>query len=259
MPRAFALQPTDIVGDSAGRMVDHSIAFRNYNVDDAQMSARSLWTRAKLTWQIAPEWKLRNELAYYTADRAWRNAESFAFAAPGRIARDLVGITHDHQILTNRLNLTNTSPIAGIKNRFAAGLEYTKTDFSSNRDFSNGSAAADNALAVGEFATFPGSYGAFAANPALYAGAGNCTIFGARIPTRSLVLEDALSVSDRWIVVGGLRQDYVKLERESVDLNTRALIVDLYALRKACSNSWTSNRLGWLVPGARFVDRGGWP
>jgi iron complex outermembrane receptor protein len=223
VPRAFALQPTGIVGDSAGRVVDRSIAFRNYNVDDAQMSARRLWTRAKLTWQIAPEWKLRNELSYYTADRAWRNAESFAFAAPGRIVRDLVGITHDHQILTNRLDLMNTSAIAGMKNRFVAGLEYMKTDFSSNRDFSNGSAAADNALTVGEGATFHGSYGALAANPALYVGAGNRTIFGARIPTSALFLEDALSISHRWTVVGGLRQDDVKLERQSVDLNTRTL------------------------------------
>ncbi|MDR6858732.1 outer membrane receptor protein involved in Fe transport [Variovorax guangxiensis] len=110
-----------------------------------------------------------------------------------------------------------------MKNRFVAGLEYTKTDFSSNRDFSNRSAAADNALTVGEFATFPGSYGTFTANPALYVGAGNRTIFGARIPTSALFLEDALSISHRWTVVGGLRQDDVKLERQSVDLNTRAL------------------------------------
>lgn len=39
VPRAFALQPSDIVSDAAGRVVDRSIAFRNYNVDDAQMSA----------------------------------------------------------------------------------------------------------------------------------------------------------------------------------------------------------------------------
>ncbi|CAN7735871.1 TonB-dependent siderophore receptor [Variovorax sp. LjRoot290] len=223
VPRTYALQPTDIVSDSTGRVVDRSIAFRNYNVDDAQMSAHSLWTRTKLTWQIAPEWKLRNELSYYTADRAWRNSESYAFAAPQRIVRDLVGITHDHQILTDRLDLTNTSSIAGMKNRFVAGLEYTKTDFSSNRDFSNGSTAANNALSVGEFATFPGSYAAFAANPALYAGAGNRSIFNAQIPTSSLFLEDALSVSDRWTIVGGLRQDYVKLDRQNLDLNTRAL------------------------------------
>lgn len=222
VPRAYALQPTDIVSDASGRVVDRGIAFRNYNFDDAEMSANSLWTRAKLSWQIAPEWKLRNQLSYYTADRTWRNSESFAFAAPGRIARDLVGITHDHQILTDRLDLTNTSPIGGMKNRFVGGLEYTKTDFSSNRDFSNGSTAANNALSVSEFATIPGRYGNFAANPALFAGAGNRTIFDARIPTGSVFMEDALSVSDRLTVVGGLRQDHVKLERQNMDLNTGA-------------------------------------
>jgi len=222
VPRAYALQPTDIVSDASGRVVDRGIALRNYNFDDAEMSANSLWARAKLSWQIAPEWKLRNQLSYYTADRTWRNSESFAFAAPGRIVRDLVGITHDHQILTNRLDLTNTSPIGGMKNRFVGGLEYTKTDFSSNRDFSNGSTTANNALSVSEFATIPGRYGNFAANPALFAGAGNRTIFDARIPTGSVFMEDALSVSDRWTLVGGLRQDYVKLERQNTDLNTGA-------------------------------------
>lgn len=240
VPRAFALKPTDIVGDASasGRVVDRSIAFRNYNVDDAEMKASSVWTRAKLSWQIAPDWKLRNELSYYTADRAWRNSESFAFAAPGRIVRDLVGITHDHQILTDRLDLTNTSPVAGMRNRFVAGIEYTKTDFSTNRDFSNGSAAANSLLSVGEFATVPGSYGAFVNNPALYAGAGNRTIFDAQIPTASIFMEDALSVSDRWTVVAGVRQDQVKVDRRNVDLNTGA--------RTSFSQKYkpTSGRLG---------------
>ena len=222
VPRALARKPTDIVGDAGGRVVDRSIAFRNYNVDDAEMKASSVWTRAKLTWQIAPDWKLRNELSYYTADRAWRNSESFVFAAPGRIERDLVGITHDHQILTDRLDLTNTSSIAGMRNRFVVGLEYTKTDFSTKRDFSNGSAATDDLLAVGVFSTAPGSYRAFAGNPALYAGAGNRTIFNARIPTTSIFMEDALSVGDRWTVVAGLRQDQVKVDRRNFDLNTGA-------------------------------------
>lgn len=222
VPRSFATEPADVVSDSAGRVVDRRLAFKNYNTDDAVMEADSVWARAKLGWQISPEWKLRNELSYYTADRRWRNSESYAFTAPQQLTRDLVGVTHDHQVLTNRLDLTHNGKLAGMKNRFAAGFEYTRTDFATERRFSNGSAVANAALTVDIFNPVHGSYKAFSNNPALYSGAGNRTNFQTRIPTLGLFAEDALSLGEKWTVVAGLRQDRITLERETFDLNTNA-------------------------------------
>ncbi|MDQ1814878.1 TonB-dependent siderophore receptor [Massilia sp. CCM 9210] len=220
VPRALATDPVGAVSDAGGRVIDRRLAFKNYNVDDAVMESDSAWARAKLTWKLAPDWTLRNELSYYTADRSWRNAESYTFSAPRQIVRDLVGVTHDHQVFGNRLDLSYTGNLAGLKHRFAAGAEYSKTRFATGRSFSNGAGAANAALTVDLFDPSYGSYEALSANAALYTGAGNRTNFSTSIPTVSLYLEDAVWVTDKWTVVAGLRQDRVKLGRRTADLNT---------------------------------------
>ncbi|RSZ55817.1 TonB-dependent siderophore receptor [Massilia atriviolacea] len=222
VPRALAADPAGAVDDVAGRVIDRRLAFKNYNVDDAVMESESAWARARLTWKLAPDWTLRNELSYYTADRNWRNAESHTFSAPRQIVRDLVGVTHDHQVFGNRLDLSYSGKLAGMKQRFAAGAEYSKTRFATARSFSNGGAAANAALTVDLFDPVYGSYDALSANGALYTGAGNRSNFSTSIPTISLYLEDALWLTDKWTIVAGLRQDRVKLERRTADLNTGA-------------------------------------
>lgn len=222
VPRVLAADPVGAVGDAAGRVIDRRLAFKNYNVDDAVMESESAWARAKLTWKLAPDWTLRNELSYYTADRSWRNAESYTFSAPRQVVRDLVGVTHDHQVFGNRLDLSYTGNLAGMKHRFAAGAEYSKTRFATRRSFSNGASAANAALTVDLFDPAYGTYDALSANGALYTGAGNRTNFSTSIPTASLYLEDALWVTDKWTIVAGLRQDRVKLGRRTADLNTGA-------------------------------------
>ncbi len=220
VPRALATDPIGAVSDSGGRVIDRRLAFKNYNVDDAVMESESAWARARLTWKLAPDWTLRNELSYYTADRSWRNAESYTVSAPRQVVRDLVGVTHDHQVFGNRLDLSYTGKLAGMKHRFAAGAEYSKTRFATQRSFSNGGAAANAALAVDLFDPAYGTFEALSANSALYTGAGNRSNFSTSIPTASLYLEDALWVTDKWTIVAGLRQDRVKLARRTADLNT---------------------------------------
>ncbi|USX11358.1 TonB-dependent siderophore receptor [Oxalobacteraceae bacterium OTU3CAMAD1] len=222
VPRAFAADPAGVAVDGTGAVIDRRLASTNYNVADAAMDARSTWARAKLSWRLSPEWKLTNEASYYTAKRNWRNAESHAFRAPRQIVRDLVGVTHDHQVLGNRLDVSYGGAVGGMKHRFAAGLEYTRTRFDAGRTFSNGSAAAEALLAVDALDPAVGNYADFNANPALYAGAGNRTRFGTRIPTLAIYAEDALWLSDKWTLVAGVRQDRVKLQRDNIDFNTGA-------------------------------------
>lgn len=220
VPRAQAADPLAVVADAGGRVVDRRLARVNYNVRDAVMQADSAWSRATLNWAIAPGWKLSNALSYYTADRDWCNAESHVYRAPGRIVRDLVRVTHDHQVLANRIDLSHNGSLAGMRHQFAIGLDYSRTSFSTNRGFSNGTAATDAVLSVDALAPQSGSYDAFSAIGALYAGAGNRTRFATRIPTLAVYAEDALWLSENWLLVTGLRQDRVRLERDNLDLES---------------------------------------
>lgn len=216
VPASFAAEPTDVVSDSAGRVVDRRMARTNYNVGDSRMDAESLWLRAKLAWQITPQWRLRNELSAYNADRRWRNAESLSFAAPDRINRDQVDIGHDHKVWSERLDLSHEGAVAGMKNRFVVGAEYSKTDFASPRRFSDGSAGTHAALQVG--AVNP-DMGFFNDSPSLATGAGNRTDFTADVTTTALFAEDALKLTDAFTVVAGLRTERIELDRTVTDLN----------------------------------------
>lgn len=217
VPRAFAAEPTDVVSDSAGRVIDKRLARTNYNVADGRMDADSLWLRGKLSWQIAPQWLLRNELAYYTADRRWRNAESLSFLAPDQMSRDQVDIGHDHKVWSNRLDLRHDGELAGLKNRFVVGMEYSQTDFASQRRFSDGSGTTNAALQVS--AVSP-AVGLFNDDPALATGGGNRTNITADIATLALFAEDALKLTQALTVVAGLRTERIELDRTISDLNT---------------------------------------
>jgi len=217
VPAAFAVEPTQVVSDAAGRVIDKRLARSNYNVADSLMTSESLWTRAKLSWQLTPEWRLRNELSVYSADRHWRNAESLSFVAPDRMNRDQVDIAHDHKVWSERLDASHQGRIGGLSNRFIAGLEYAKTDFASQRRFSDGSASTHAALRV---AAVNPSVGFFNDSPALATGAGNRTNITADITTTSVFAENALKLNDALTVVAGLRKDRIKLARSIADLNT---------------------------------------
>lgn len=210
---ANAQNPTGIVTDLAGgRVIDRRLLKTNFNVNDGEMTNDSYWTRGKLSWAINPQWTLRNELSYYTADRFWRNAEVYTFIAPNLVDRSLVYITHDHNVLTNRTDLAYQGQWGSMKNRFVAGVEYSKTDFGSRRRFSGADPVAlrvnlDNP-----------SFGAFIDNDAIYnaAGAVNQQVT-ADIPTLSFFAENALSVLPNLIVVAGARNDRIKLSRTIAD------------------------------------------
>lgn len=217
VPAAFAIEPTAVVSDGDGRVIDKRLARTNYNVSDGVMASDSTWLRAGLTWQITPQWQLRNELGTYVADRHWRNAESLSFAAPDRMNRDQVEVTHDHEMVSNRLDLRHQSVFGGMKNRFVVGVELSRTDFASKRRFSDGSASTHAALQV---AAVNPVVGVFNLDPALYAGAGNRTDITADVTTAALFAEDALALADAFTLVAALRTERIELDRTVRDLNT---------------------------------------
>jgi iron complex outermembrane receptor protein len=216
VPASFAAEPTDVVSDSAGRVIDKRLARTNYNVADGRSASESLWMRAKLGWQLAPAWQLRNEFSTYEADRLWRNAESLVFVAPDRMNRDQVDVRHDHKVLSNRLDVSHQGLLGTLGNRFVAGIELSKTGFASPRRFSDGSASTNAALQV---AAVNPAVGLYDDRAALSTGTGNRTDVTADVDTTALFAEDALSLTERLMLVAGLRTERIELERSVRDLN----------------------------------------
>jgi iron complex outermembrane recepter protein len=197
-----------------GRVIDRRMVGKNYNVADGLMASDGVSLRARLHWQISSAWLLRNEFSGYSGDRHWRNSESAIFDKTTQlINRDQVDISHDHQVWGNRLDLSHEGVVGGFKHRFVVGGEYSYTDFSSKRRFSNGAiiAAVD---------PLNPSVGLYDNNPALTVGAGNRADITSKIPVTSLFAEDAVKLTEQLSVVSGLRHDRFSAKRTITDLNT---------------------------------------
>jgi iron complex outermembrane receptor protein len=213
VPPTLARQPSDLVADSRGWVVDEAIRRTNYNVDDAIIDVRTTWVRSKLDWQITPRWKLANDLYFYDKFGEWKDAEVYAYStATGQMTRSTVGITHDHQFYGNRLTLASDVTFGARRNRFTIGIEGNRNDFFGPRRFGMASP-------VDVFAPDRGSFpvGDTEAN---FPGAGNRTDFATTVNLISVFAEDALTIASRVTIVSGVRRDHVAFDRGIDDLNT---------------------------------------
>ena len=217
VPAAFATRPTGVVSTADGRVIDAAIAGNNYNVLDDDNSSETYWLKAKLGGQLAGGWSWRNELSANQAKRMFKNSESAVFLAPGAIVRDQTLITHDQHYAVDRFDVSNQSTLLGMDNRFVAGAEYGRTDFDSQRRFSDGSALTRAALQLDARNPAVGYYNDALA---LSTGGGNRTDTGTDVTSTALFAEDALKITPALTLVGGLRYDRTRLRRSVRDLNT---------------------------------------
>jgi iron complex outermembrane recepter protein len=212
VPRELARQPSDLVTDSRGWVLDEGLRDVNYNVTDALVDVRTTWVRSRLDWQISPAWKLGNELFFYDKLGKWRGSEVYGISMPaGLMTRSTVGITHDHQFYGNRLTIGSDRRIAQRRNRFTAGIEANRNDFYGPRRFGT-------TTSVDPFAPARGLFPAddTAAN---FPGAGNRVDFTAKVNLVSVFAENALSIVPRVTLVAGIRRDDLNIDRGINDLN----------------------------------------
>lgn len=205
LPRDVARDPSGVV--SAGDLVlDKSIWKKNYNVADGLMKSDAIWARNGVAYELTDTWTLKNDFGYYDADRYWANSEDFTYnTTTGRLDRGTTLITHDQQAWSNRTSANYDGEIDGRRNRFTAGFEYMKTDFGSKRRFGE-------TTSVDPFhpdrGTFPDPDGAATRQN-----------FDSTVGDASLFVEDAFNITPGWIVVGGLRREWIDLDRTVDDLN----------------------------------------
>jgi iron complex outermembrane receptor protein len=231
--RASARQPSDLVSDSRGFVLDEAMRDRNYDVNGGITDIRTTWGRARLEWPISPVWKMTNDFYVYDKQGDWKNAEVYTFApASGLLTRSTVSISHDHQFWGDRLALSSDARFGHRRNRFTIGLEANRNDLFSPRRFGS----------TTPVDPYDPVRGAFPADtPENFPGAGNRQDFDSTINLISVFVEDALTVAPRVTLIGGLRTDRFDVDRSVDDLNT--------GLQTAFSRSFhpVSGRAGVVV------------
>ncbi|BAV96119.1 TonB-dependent receptor [Lysobacter enzymogenes] len=210
VPLEVAADPSGLVGNSLGLVVDKAARERNYNVRDGRMDSRSWWLRTRLDYRLGDRWNLSNEASVYDARRRWDNSEDFTYdAASGRLQRSAARIHHDQRVWNQRLSLRHDGRLGGRRHLFAAGFEYSDTDFFNLRRF--GRAGSVDLLAQ-ERGTLPPD------NPLDYSDGRND--FSTRVKVAALFAEDALNLTPRWLLVAGLRHERIELRRRNLDLDS---------------------------------------
>jgi len=220
IPGQYALRPTDAVTSATGLVADRALRRRNYNPQGAYSGANETTIRSRLDWTINGGWSVALDLAGYTADRAFLLADSQSFVAPtaafphGSFRQTYQDFRHDHQFWNARAVVGNDSRIAGLRNRFSLGIEHNDTDFVSLRQ--TAAAAALPAVDVRNPAIVP-----LPSGTAIFT-AGNVT-FDSGLKQSSVFVEDALNLTPRWLLVGGVRWDHMALDRATTQNATGAV------------------------------------
>ena len=210
VPRAVARKPSDLVESADGRVLDEAMRDVNFNVRNGVVDSDTVWVRSGAEYRFNEAWSLRNDLDVYRSDRRFINAEYFAYnAGTNRVDRSTGIVTHDFDYWTERLALAGDFKLGALRNRITLGAEFSEVDFLTQRRFGSTTSVDPYSPDRGRFPD-----------------GDDATIFPSRadndngIATTAVFLEDALNLTDRWLLVAGLRHDRVEVDRVGNNLNT---------------------------------------
>lgn len=239
--RALARDPSDLVSAPGDLVVDKALRDKNYNVSDGVMKSDSLWLQTGVEYRLSDSWTIENQLSFYDSDRLWANSEDFTFNdATGLLDRTTSRITHDHRFWSNRLSASNDTWLSGHRNRFSAGVEYTDTDFGSERRFGT----------IASVDPFDPDRGFFPLDTA--ASFTTRQDFDSNVRAAAIFAEDAFNLTPDWLIVAGLRYEHLKLNRVIDDLGAGATT---HFGNDYDSVSWRVGTVYELVPGTAIFSQ----
>jgi iron complex outermembrane receptor protein len=173
----------------------------NYNVLDARNTAEETWLRAGADWQIASDWTLRTQFYRYSASREWRNNEVTAFnTTTGLVDRERFFVAHDQTVVGSRNEAQWDGLLAGMRNRLVLGLDWSQLTF----------------MRPGA-ANFPGDSVDLVDPQRGTYGLLTTQLQTSDIRNVALSIEDRLSLTPAFALVGGLRHESIELDRTSAN------------------------------------------
>ena len=243
IPGDYALNPTDAVRTANGLVADRALRHRNYNPQGAYSGANETTVRSHLDWTVGSGWTFALDLTGYTADRAFLLADSQSFVTPsaafphGSFRQSYQDFRHDHHFWNVRGIVGKDGRIAGLRNRFSLGVEHNSTDFTSLRQ-----QAPSTVLPAVDIR-----------NPAVIRVQTTASIFtttnvtfDSRLRQTSIFAEDALNLTGKLLLVGGLRWDHIALDRATIQNVTGVVDRNSPTFRPV---SWRAGTTWEMVPG----------
>jgi iron complex outermembrane receptor protein len=217
IPLSVAERPSGLVTSPDGYVIDRALRNTNYEFENSSTRSRTFWARSNLAWEVSDGVRLVNQLDYYDAARRWRDSERYSYIpATGLLRRDITRIDHDNSVLTERFFATIDTPVLGLRSRSTIGVEYSDFDFTNPRSFGTAAPAALRDPVRGVFPDL--------SDPSNFPGSGDRTVFRTGIVTKALFAEEALNLTPKLLLVGGMRFDDIDVDRRVDDLNAGTVL-----------------------------------
>ena len=192
-------------------VIRDSIRRNNYNAEDGLIDYEDLWPRIHLDWQITDDVRFRNDTFYMTADRQWRNIESYNYNPDSGLV-DLsfyLEILHDQQQWGNRSEIQwhskseskGKSKGQSVENKLSFGVEVNKIDFAraSNSPYRG-------AASVALHNPRPGLWADGVVDETTLDFISDTTQYG-------IFVDDQIKLNRYWSIVAGLRYDAIDYKR----------------------------------------------
>ena len=201
VPESFASEPlAGVVRTDANETIDRRMSRVNYNVGDDVMQSTAFLTRVKNEWRATPGVLLRNEFYHLSAEREWKNAETYGFnAETNLIDRDRFFVAHDQSFVGYRVDVEVDQPVGGYANRFVAGLDINSVDFVRPSFFTR-------ADSVDPFNPVAGAFGPLTPAEQI-----------ADIATVAFYAEDYFPIRSNLKIGGSIRAERIDLDRQLFD------------------------------------------
>jgi len=187
-----------------GNIVRH-LRRSNYNAQDSVLSIRDQRLRGRMQWQANDWLTVRNELYHFQADRHWKNIEGYRYQPDtDTIDRfDYLEIGHDLEQTGNRLE----SSIDAGTHKVVLGWEFSRARYSYD---GNAPYRGDPAISAPSVPASGFDRGPWASlDPTL-------NVYKTTATTHDFYLEDAWTLSERWMLLGGLRRYTTDMRRHEL-------------------------------------------
>ncbi|KGH29548.1 MULTISPECIES: TonB-dependent receptor [Comamonas] len=172
---------------------------RNFNTADSDIRIKDKRVRARAQYQVNDWLSVSNELYHFKADRYWRNIEAYSYNPSKQQVTlgDYLELAHDLAQTGNRLETT----IQAGAHKVVAGWEVSRARF----NFARNDYAGSTTIGVNEpsLGYWPNT------SPML-------PNYRTQATTHDFYAEDAWTLSDKWLLLAGIRRALTDFERNDL-------------------------------------------
>lgn len=192
-----------------GRL-DETLRKENYNAADSIVRYEDKRLRGRASWQLSPTVSISDEVFYLEANRHWRNIEEYEYNnLTNRVDRDIyLEILHKQKQRGNRAEVAWKPAGHSV----VAGWEYSTIDFQHTNNGNAGAPGSGTDVSLHNVA-----HGNWSSPDLTFPKFKTDTV------AQGFYAEDAWRVTDKLVLLGGLRHDRVEVTRTPLVSGTSGL------------------------------------